>query len=137
MAPTVTGMTLEQAYAELEEAGLSYSVVGDESDPAAITVKEQVPAGGSAVPKEGTVVLYTSGYDESSTYVTVPDFTGYTVADANYVAGLNMVQISVSGSSAETATVTAQSIEAGEQVKQGTVITLTFVDTANTETGAG
>ena len=36
-----------------------------------------------------------------------------------------------------TATVTAQSIEAGEQVKQGTVITLTFVDTANTETGAG
>ena len=47
-----------------------------------------------------------------------------------------MVQISVSGSSAETATVTAQSIEAGEQVKQGTVITLTFVDTANTETGA-
>ena len=137
MAPTVTGMTLEQAYAELEEAGLSYSVVGDESDPAAITVTEQVPAGGSAVPKEGTVVLYTSGYDESSTYVTVPDFTGYTVADANYVAGLNMVQISVSGSSAETATVTAQSIEAGEQVKQGTVITLTFVDTANTETGAG
>lgn len=137
MAPTVTGMTLEQAYAELGEAGLSYSVVGDESDPAAITVTEQVPAGGSAVPKEGTVVLYTSGYDESSTYVTVPDFTGYTVADANYVAGLNMVQISVSGSSAETATVTAQSIEAGEQVKQGTVITLTFVDTANTETGAG
>ena len=137
MAPTVTGMTLEQAYAELEEAGLSYSVVGDESDSAAITVTEQVPAGGSAVPKEGTVVLYTSGYDESSTYVTVPDFTGYTVADANYVAGLNMVQISVSGSSAETATVTAQSIEAGEQVKQGTVITLTFVDTANTETGAG
>lgn len=137
MAPTVTGMTLEQAYAELEEAGLSYSVVGDESDPAAITVTEQVPAGGSAVPKEGTVVLYTSGYDESSTYVTVPDFTGYTVADANYVAGLNMVQISVSGSSAETATVTAQSIEAGEQVKQGTVITLSFVDTANTETGAG
>ena len=137
MAPAVTGMTLEQAYAELEEAGLSYSVVGDESDPAAITVTEQVPAGGSAVPKEGTVVLYTSGYDESSTYVTVPDFTGYTVADANYVAGLNMVQISVSGSSAETATVTAQSIEAGEQVKQGTVITLTFVDTANTETGAG
>ena len=112
-------------------------MVGDESDPAAITVTEQVPAGGSAVPKEGTVVLYTSGYDESSTYVMVPDFTGYTVADANYVAGLNMVQISVSGSSAETATVTAQSIEAGEQVKQGTVITLTFVDTANTETGAG
>ena len=28
MAPTVTGMTLEQAHAELEEAGLSYSVVG-------------------------------------------------------------------------------------------------------------
>ena len=30
VAPNVTGLTLEEAYAELEEAGLNYSVVGDE-----------------------------------------------------------------------------------------------------------
>ena len=41
-----------------------------------------------------------------------------------------------SGSSSSTATVTAQSVAEGEQVQQGTVITLTFVDNANAETGA-
>ncbi len=68
VAPNVTGMTLEQAYAELEEAGLSYTVIGDESD-SSITVTAQVPEAGGAVPKDGQVVLYTNGYDEASTYV--------------------------------------------------------------------
>lgn len=132
LAPTVVGMTLEQAYAELEEAGLSYSVIGDESD-TSIQVTAQVPAEGTAVPKDGKVVLYTNGYDEESTYVEVPNFSGYTVADANYVAGLNQLQISVSGSASSTATVTAQNIAAGEKVQVGSVITLTFVDSANSE----
>ena len=52
------------------------------------------------------------------------------------LASINGLQISVSGSSSSTATVTAQSVAEGEQVQQGTVITLTFVDNANAETGA-
>ncbi len=134
-APNVTGMTLEQAYAELEEACLSYTVIGDESD-SSITVSAQVPEAGGAVPKEGQVVLYTSGYDEASTYVTVPSFLGYDVTNASYLASINGLQISVSGSSSSSATVTSQSVAEGEQVQQGTVITLTFVDNANAETGA-
>ena len=134
-APNVTGMTLEQAYAELEEAGLSYTVIGDESD-SSITVSAQVPEAGGAVPKEGQVVLYTSGYDQASTYVTVPSFLGYDVTNASYLASINGLQISVSGSSSSSATVTSQSVAEGEQVQQGTVITLTFVDNANAETGA-
>ncbi len=134
-APNVTGMTLEQAYAELEEAGLSYTVIGDESD-SSIAVSAQVPEAGGAVPKEGQVVLYTSGYDEASTYVTVPSFLGYDVTNASYLASINGLQISVSGSSSSSATVTSQSVAEGEQVQQGTVITLTFVDNANAETGA-
>ena len=134
-APNVTGMNLEQAYAELEEAGLSYTVIGDESD-SSITVSAQVPEAGGAVPKEGQVVLYTSGYDEASTYVTVPSFLGYDVTNASYLASINGLQISVSGSSSSSATVTSQSVAEGEQVQQGTVITLTFVDNANAETGA-
>lgn len=134
-APNVTGMTLEQAYAELEEAGLSYTVIGDESEDS-ITVTAQVPEAGGAVPKDGQVVLYTNGYDEASTYVTVPSFLGYDVTNASYLASINGLQISVSGSSSSTATVTAQSVAEGEQVQQGTVITLTFVDNANAETGA-
>ena len=135
VAPTVTGLTLEKAYAKLEEAGLTYSVIGDESD-SSITVTAQVPEAGGAVPKDGQVVLYTNGYDEASTYVTVPSFLGYDVTNASYLASINGLQISVSGSSSSTATVTAQSVAEGEQVQQGTVITLTFVDNANAETGA-
>ena len=135
VAPTVTGLTLEEAYAKLEESGLTYSVIGDESD-SSITVTAQVPEAGGAVPKEGQVVLYTNGYDEASTYVTVPSFLGYDVTNASYLASINGLQISVSGSSSSTATVTAQSVAEGEQVQQGTVITLTFVDNANAETGA-
>ena len=48
VAPTVTGLTLEEAYAKLEEAGLTYSVIGDESD-SSITVTAQVPEAGGAV----------------------------------------------------------------------------------------
>lgn len=135
VAPNVTGMTLEEAYAKLEEEGLSYSVVGDESDNT-IEVTAQVPASGTAVPKDGKVVLYTNGYDEDSTYVTVPDFTGYDVTNASYVASINQLQISVSGSSSSTAEVTGQSIAAGEKVQIGTVITLSFVDNTNAETGS-
>ena len=134
-APSVTGMTLDQAYAVLEEAGLSYTVLGDESD-GSIAVTQQVPQGGTAVPKEGQVVLYTSGYDEASTLVTVPDFTGLDLVNANYVASLSGLQVSVSGSTGEGATVTSQALEEGEQVPMGTVISLTFVNNSNAETTA-
>lgn len=134
-APSVTGMTLDQAYAVLEEAGLSYTVLGDESD-GSIAVTQQVPQGGTAVPKDGQVVLYTSGYDEASTLVTVPNFTGLDLVNANYVASLSGLQVSVSGSTGEGATVTSQALEEGEQVPMGTVISLTFVNNSNAETTA-
>ncbi|MGI6255251.1 MAG: penicillin-binding transpeptidase domain-containing protein [Acutalibacter sp.] len=134
VAPTVTGMTLQEAYEKLESAGLSYSVIGEENDGAA-TVTAQVPESGGAVPKDGKVVLYTDGYDESSTYVTVPNFVGYDVTNASYLASISGLQISVSGSSSATAEATSQSVAEGEEVKNGTVISLYFVDNTNAETG--
>ena len=88
------------------------------------------------MPKDGQVVLYTSGYDEASTLVTVPDFTGLDLVNANYVASLSGLQVSVSGSTGEGATVTSQALEEGEQVPMGTVISLTFVNNSNAETTA-
>lgn len=134
VAPTVTGLTLEEAYEKLESAGLSYTVIGEE-DGGAATVTAQVPESGGAVPKDGKVVLYTEGYDEDTTYVTVPNFVGYDVTNASYLASINGLQISVSGSASSTAEVTSQSIAEGEQVKNGTVISLYFVDNTNAETG--
>lgn len=135
VAPNVTNLTLEEAYDILDDAGLSYSVVGDESD-GSIKVTAQVPPSGGSVPKDGKVVLYTRDYDEDATYVTVPDFSGYDVTNAAYVASINQLQISVTGSNASSAEVTGQSVAAGEKVQIGTVITLTFVDNTNAETGA-
>lgn len=134
VSPAVTGLTLEEAYEKLESAGLSYTVIGEE-DGGVATVTAQVPESGGAVPKDGKVVLYTEGYDEDSTYVTVPNFVGYDVTNASYLASINGLQISVSGSASSTAEATSQSIAEGEQVKNGTVISLYFVDNTNAETG--
>ena len=135
VAPTVTGLTLQEAYEKLESAGLTYSVIGEEDEGNA-TVTAQVPESGGAVPKDGKVVLYTDGYDESSTYVTVPNFVGYDVTNASYLASISGLQISISGSASSTAEATSQSVAEGEQVQNGTVISLYFVDNTNAETGA-
>lgn len=132
VSPAVTGKTLEDAYAELEEMGLSYSVVGN-NDSAAI-VNEQIPESGANVPKGGKVVLYTDGYSEEGSLVEVPDFTGYDLANASYLASINGLQISVNGASAEGTTVSLQSITPGNRVKLGTVVTLTFVENVITDT---
>lgn len=131
VAPAMVGKTLEEAYLELEKLGLGYSVVGDEDS--ALTITEQIPRTGGVVPKGGKVVLYTENYVEEDSLVEVPDFTGLQLVDANYVASLNGVQISVSGNSNDGATVSTQSVAAGEKVKQGTVIVLNFVENVNTE----
>lgn len=133
VSPSVVGITLNEAYSQLESMGLSYSVIGMEDDGEAV-VSEQIPQSGTPVPRGGKVVLYTEGYDEESTLVEVPDFQGMDLANANYIASINQLQISVSGIDSDSATVTMQDIPAGEMVKQGTVITLTFVDKVNTET---
>ncbi len=133
VSPTVTGITLEEAYAQLKELDLEYSVIGDEEDGKAI-VTQQIPESGSPVPKGGKVVLYTKNYSEEDIVVEVPDFKGMDIANANYLAGVSQVQISLSGAVSESATVSLQDISPGEKVKQGTVITLTFLDNIDTET---
>lgn len=133
VSPTVTGISLEEAYAQLEAMELDYSVIGVEEDGKAI-VTQQIPESGSPVPKGGKVVLYTKEYSEEDVMVEVPDFKGMDIANANYLAGISQVQISLSGAVSDSATVSLQDISAGERVKQGTVITLTFLDNIDTET---
>ena len=132
VSPVLTGLSLKEAYAQLDEMGLSYSVIGWEGDGEAVT--QQIPESGSPVPKGGKVVLYTSGYSESDTLVEIPDFKGLDVVDASYLASINQLQISVSGAASESATVSLQDPPAGTMVKQGTVISLTFLDNVDTET---
>ena len=133
VSPSVVGLTIAEAQEKLRELGLYYDVVGDESD-WDNKVVEQIPESGSTVPKEGTVVLYTSGYDLDEAMVEVPDFFSDDLVNASYRAAVNGLQISVNGSRDEGSAVMLQGIPAGDKVKQGTVITLTFATDVNTET---
>ncbi|MGN1481445.1 penicillin-binding transpeptidase domain-containing protein [Porcipelethomonas sp.] len=120
--PFVEDMTVEEAQKTIEEKGLTYQVVGDGK-----TVCGQTPITGSTVSQGGTVVIYTEK-DYSPEYVEVPDMTGYSVSDANYILtnmGLNFV---AGGASTDTssAVVQSQSEPVGSKVPVGTVIELTF-----------
>ena len=132
VTPTVVGMSITEAQAVLEEHGLKYSIVGDEEN-WENQVIEQIPESGSAVPKGGTVVLYTSGYGMDEALVEVPDFSREDLVNASYIAYVNGLQITVNGSRDEGTVVMMQAIPAGEKVKKGTVITLTFAENLDTE----
>lgn len=131
-APNVTGMTLTEAYSVLSEEGLSYTVIGDEGDYNVVAL--QIPLAGQVTPKGGQVVLYTSGSEDQGT-VTVPDFTGCTLSEANDLAAENGVQISTGGGSGvTTGTISYQEIASGTEVRRGTVISVTFADDVITDT---
>ena len=74
--PKVTGMTPADAEAALEKKGLDSRTVGEGE-----TVTAQVPAAGSVIPGESTVILYLGGAEPEETG-TVPDVTGMSFAAA-------------------------------------------------------
>lgn len=124
IVPYVYDFAILDAIAKLNEYGLKYEIVGDES---AGIVDYTVPAASLSIPKDGTVVIYMQGAEED--IVIVPDVTGLTVEEANLRlvnAGLN---ISLEGGAVNNATATAsyQSVEAGTEVSRGTVVSVTFL----------
>lgn len=117
--PSVTGMTLSEAKAEIEDAGLEYEVIGDGS-----SVIKQSPAASQIVSSGGVVVLYTTNSDKET--VTVPDFTGMTVSEVNSTADEYNLNIIVSGNSGSSTVAYKQSETADTEVEVGTVITVSF-----------
>ena len=94
----------------------------------------QVPAPGLEMPKDGKIVLYTTETVEEKSMCTVPNFTGKSISECNYEANELGIQILVTGA-ATSGELTAQNqdIMAGEKVKPGTVVTVTFVDMSGLE----
>ncbi len=119
--PSLIGKTVEAAKQELESAGISVKVVGSGDK-----VVRQLPSSGQLISHNGTVVIYTDGAE--NTKVTVPDFTGYTIAGANSLANQYQLNIALSGVTGQNSGATAysQSIAAGQEVDMGTVITVGF-----------
>ncbi len=122
--PDLEGSTESEAADALQALGLNYRTVGVGDE-----VTGQIPASGTSVPQNNTVILYL-GEDTPDEAVEVPDLTGLTpeqaLARLNN-AGLFMRATGVSGTAAGSNTVcTGQSVEAGTLVSPGYVVTVQF-----------
>ena len=119
--PQVTGKQASVAATTLTSASLTYEIVGDGD-----RIVKQVPEAGVSIPKDGVVWLYTD--DSKTKNTTVPDFTGKSLSQVNQAAkyaGLNVV-VSGINTSGGVAKATRQSVEVGESVPKGSVITVEF-----------
>ncbi len=124
--PEVTGNTVAEAKNKISAKGLNVRVVGVGNE-----VLKQIPAAGQSLSKGSTVIIYTESGENAPANVLVPDFNNMTVSEVNAAAtnaGIN-VELSgnISNSNAETR-VYKQSVEAGTEVEQGSVVTVYFRD---------
>lgn len=125
--PKVTGASVDEAKNTLKEKNLSANVVGEGDK-----VVKQVPEAGVSIPRGGTVVLYTE--EEQGSKVVVPDFSNMGLSQANETAADYGLNVTFSGSyDVSGAYAYKQSIEAGEKVDKGSVVTVYFRYNDNVE----
>ncbi len=124
--PDLSGKSVNDARAQLKEAGLKIKVIGDGEN-----VITQMPAYRQIIPQDGVVVVYTQENAEKSKVI-VPDFTGMTVSQANYEAAKLGLNIRISGNSLSASGLTAyrQSIAKEKEVECGTTLTVYFRTTS-------
>lgn len=124
--PYVIGSSVEDAKSRVESRGFTCKVVGTGN-----TITDQTPAGGAVIPGKSTVILY-AGAEKPNTMYTVPQLVGKTAAEANVAATNAGLLVRFSGATQTTSgniRVLSQSLEAGQQVPAGTVITVQLGDT--------
>ncbi|MEF2919035.1 MAG: penicillin-binding transpeptidase domain-containing protein [Acutalibacteraceae bacterium] len=130
-ADNYVGMNISQAESAVQQGGYTAVVMGEGE-----TVISQVPTAESRLPQQGTVVLYTDEESVSKDIVEVPDLTGLSVSEANYMASMYNLNISIVGSNAEGEGISySQDIKAGSKVKSGTVISVNFEQDSNYGSG--
>ncbi len=123
--PNLSGLTVEEAAARLQEAGLSYRTIGTGS-----TITDQLPRAGAVIAANSEVILYLDAEPDPS-LEEVPNLTGLSYSIARQRLAYQGLFISAArgiASDSNTVVVTTQSIEAGTQVEHGTVIEVALVD---------
>ncbi|MBV7668206.1 Stk1 family PASTA domain-containing Ser/Thr kinase [Streptomyces halstedii] len=122
--PDVTGLDVEDATAELAEAGLKAKVLPDriEAPEAAGEVAKQAPGGGAEAAKGDTVELTVS---KGPRMVEVPDVTGSdvdkardTLEEAGFEVKVDRPLLSFSDK------VASQSVKGGEKAAEGSTVTI-------------
>lgn len=134
LTPSVTGLSLADAQAKAEAAGLTVRTVGDGE-----TVTDQIPIQGASIPGGSEMVLY-MGEAKPTDQVEVPDLSGQspeTVRQTLSSLGLYMKAAGVSDYYTSSTIAAGQSIAAGTMVDRGTVVEVQFMDNTATTAGAG
>ena len=124
IVPALTGKTLEEATALLQEQNLTLRAVGDGG-----AVTAQIPAAGASIPGGSAVAVYL-GTEAPTDTVTVPNVVGMSpraVETALNNQGLYVRATGVSGYTAATSAID-QTIAAGTEVARGTVVEVRFAD---------
>ena len=121
--PNVTGLTVEQAKAALQEVGLNARVIGSGDK-----ITQQLPGGATVVASGSTILLY-AGAEPSAEQEQMLDLTNLTYETArDRLAGYGLylrTNSSITNSSAQI--ISGQSIAEGELVDHGTVVEVTLV----------
>ncbi len=122
--PNVVTLSEEEAARTLKEKSLTYRVEGDGP-----VVTDMIPTPNSEVPGKSEIVLY-MGASKPSGHVTVPDFRGMNMAQANAAAVNSGLYLLARGAGVDgpTVSVTWQDIEAGTEVVRGTTVVVEFTD---------
>lgn len=120
--PEVVGFAVADAKTKISGGKLQYQVVGSGE-----TVLRQLPEAGNQVLSGGVVILYTEESSEKS--VTVPDMVGLTATEVNKTAASAGINIEFSGNTTSSGLKAyRQSIDAGQSVDAGTIVTVYFRD---------
>lgn len=124
--PDVTGLTVAQAKLKISEAGLSIRVIGSGDE-----IIKQIPASGQSLSRDSTVIVYTENSSNAPSNVLVPNFINMTAAEVNTTAAKVGINVELSGNlsnSSEAPRAYKQSVEAGTEVEQGSIVTVYFRD---------
>ena len=124
--PDLVGKTTSDAKTSLSDTDYTVKVIGNGS-----TVISQSPESGYPTSENGVIILYTEQDAERET-VTVPDFTGLTISQANKLALSRGLNIKISGSISGESDILAykQDVASGTQTDAGTVINVYFRTTS-------
>ena len=121
--PSLVGKSVSEARDILKKSGIGFEIYGNGK-----TVLAQTPEGGKITVEKTKILLFT---EQKSTYVTVENYLGTSLSEANKKLASEGFYIRLEGiegrTAAEGATVTAQSIPPGTVVKRGEEITLRIV----------
>ncbi len=120
--PETVGYTIEEAKKKLSVSDLKYQVVGSGEN-----IIKQLPQAGNKVIKGGVVILYTEETPEKT--VTVPSFIGMSATEVNRAAASAGINIEFSGNTNSVGIKAyKQSVEAGQTVDAGSIVTVYFRD---------